>query len=209
MANMNSAPSSQSNSRRSFALAVLVTVAITAVVGRSIIDQNRIADLARINGDMKDQNFAYALEHHAFLEVLNRSGWEHPFLEGWDRAADTSVSLVQPQDGIYYIIRTTCGACPLNFPALSRIHQSYPFALTVVTLDNDGSDIEDYVTRFAPPTVPLSLVRGGLLAKVPDYSTPILIAIAEGVIVELVTGRIDSVAERRILSTLSTIAPSD
>lgn len=135
------------------------------------------------------------LEHVALVKVLKALKWDESFMPGTIAIADSQATHDQVKDGVYYLIATTCGACPKNYPALERLHEVAPGRINVVALDAGSGDLGDYAVAHGLNMPVWGSVVGRLTSNIPSYATPVTLLFRNGRLVRLVTGPIDERTE--------------
>ena len=145
------------------------------------------------------------LEHGALVEAINNRGWDGTFLHGRSVTTNRDILFESVRDAVYYIIRSTCSACPLNYPAMTRLAREAPGRVFIVALDDSAVDLREYVSKFAQPAPTLSSASGRLLQNLPDYATPVTLLFRQGRLVSLVTGKVDERSEAFLLANLQNL----
>jgi hypothetical protein len=142
------------------------------------------------------------VERGAFLELANEKGWTGGFLTGIVAQSGGSVSYERPPDGIYYLIRSTCAACPVNFPAIDRLRAAAPERILIVAYDEAARSLNGYIEQHGVTAPVIHEARGRLVSNIREYATPLTMRFEGGRLVELITGRIDQDTESHLASAL-------
>lgn len=154
--------------------------------------------VARLQADARDASIQLQigeLEHVALVKVLKSLEWNGAFMRGTLAVADSQATRDQVVDGVYYLIATTCGACPKNYPALARLHGAAPGRVNIVALDEGSVDLNDYALAHGLDMPVWGNVSGRMTSNIPPYATPVTLLFRSGRLVSLVTGRIDERTE--------------
>lgn len=143
-------------------------------------------------------------ERNEVIELLNRTELERPFLVGTDIASGERVTIDQPIDGVYYLMRVTCPFCGQNDSTL-RAMSNTGIPLFIVAVDSDSASLATWLDSHPIGARAFVRVSGGLIKRLPTRAVPRTFVVRSGAIREFVTGVLDSLSARTIVS--AAIAP--
>jgi hypothetical protein len=144
------------------------------------------------------------VERGAFLDLANENGWAGGFLTGIVAQSGDPVSYERPPDGVLYLIRSTCAACPVNFPAIERLRAVAPERIRIVAYDEAATarSLNGYLEHHGLSVPVIYEAHGRIVSNIREYATPLTMRFEGGRLVELITGRIDQDTESHLASAL-------
>jgi hypothetical protein len=177
-------------------MVALVFAAVGGVALRNVKNQRSIRAASKALEDLQVDRFSANLEHDAFIALINQSA-TGALVQSASSENQPLLKRFAHTDALLYIIRTTCPACPRNFPALYRLDSLAPGSISIIAIDSPG-DIDAYARehdlRLPITRIPDVEITYGL----PVYSTPITMALINGELKLLATGRIDQRKEEEL-----------
>ena len=169
---------------RSAALLVIVLAGLISLLARNRSSEAQLKAVMVSMQDLTGQIAVARLEDAAFVEAVNRQAWGGPFLGGHHVQAGSDIRIDRPDDGIYYMIRSTCQACPRNYPVIKRLSDSLPGKVFIVSLDDSAASLVPYAAEHGLTSMLVGSSHGHLLTNIPEYATPITLLFKDGKLVK-------------------------
>lgn len=202
MARMSTTAGSRPFDKVALGLNVFAILAVVLLLFKYDGSQRALRAISQELGKMQTGARIASLEHGALIHAINGQGWKGAFLLGRLATSGSPISVEPVQDGIYYIISSTCGACPSNYPAIKRLSHQAPGRVLIVALDDSTVDLRSYASKFALELPLVGSASGRLMQNLPTYATPITLLFRKGRLATLITGKVDERAESLLLTNV-------
>lgn len=132
-------------------------------------------------------------QRQAFIEALGHVNVGRGRLSGYDHVSHRPFVSSGTPDGAYYLLDPLCSACAANLPTLDSMEANAPGSVFALA-PYDSMRLESYVATHRVTFPVLGRPTGLLPDIVPRYATPLTVFVANGRIVGIVDGLLDSTA---------------